>query len=78
VASYYDYFLPQVLPAFLLTYSPIYLIHFPLYGSGFLTALILEAKKPTCCLSIQLTIIVFFKAGSASTFTQAGETKSTL
>jgi hypothetical protein len=77
VTSLY-YFLPQVLPAFLLTYSPLYLIHLPLYGSGFLTALTFAAKKPTCCLSIPLIMIAFLIVGSTAIVTHFGACISTL
>jgi hypothetical protein len=54
------------------------LIHFPLYGSGFFFALILEANSQTNCLSIPEMCKRFLNLSSKATFNQAGTDISTL
>jgi len=71
------YFAP-VLPAFLTICSQTYLIHLPLYGSGFFFALILEAYSHTSCLSAPEICNIFLAFASISTFIQAGTSISTL
>jgi len=51
-------YLAAALPGLSLISSPKYLIPFPLYGSGFLSAFTFAAYSPRYCLSIPFKVII--------------------
>src|SRR5687767_15930534 len=53
------------LPALRRICSSTYLMPLPLYGSGFLMRRICEAVSPTSCLSMPLTVMMFFSTVTA-------------
>jgi hypothetical protein len=59
-------------------FSQTYLIHLPLYGSGFLRLLILDANSQTSCLSTHDICTTFFAFSSNFTVIHAGASTSTL